>query len=82
LAYVSEDCWSNRKRISYEEKVSQVMRVCHVPHTGFFSVGLSLRDGINFLTHHGVADLRGKITISTVPKPSDEIVRNQNENLV
>ncbi|OAI09649.1 ABC transporter ATP-binding protein [Methylomonas lenta] len=71
LAYVSEDCWNNRKTISHEEEASKVTRVCHVPQVGLFSVRTSLRDGINFLMHHGVANLQGKITISTVPKPSN-----------
>ncbi len=82
LACVSQDSWDNRKRIPYEEKLNRITRVCHIPQVGIFTVGLSLRNGINFLTHHGVADLRGKITISTISTSSNIIVRDQSETSI
>lgn len=71
LAMVSMEDWRNRTKISHEEQVSRVIRVCHVPKVGSFSVGLSLRQGIGFLTHHGIANLTGGIKISTVPGSAD-----------
>ena len=64
LASVSMEIWRNRSFISSEYFSVSHERVCHLPHVGHFSVGLSLQDGVAVLTHHGVADLRGKITIS------------------
>jgi lipopolysaccharide transport system ATP-binding protein len=71
LAAVSAEDWRHRKIISHEEQTSRVVRVCHVPRVGSFAVGLGMRDGITFLTHHGVANLTGSIKISTAPVSAD-----------
>lgn len=67
LACVGEADWRNREKIPYAEQSSRVINVCHVPRVGSFSVGLSLRQGISYLTHHGIANLTSGIKISTMP---------------
>lgn len=54
--------WENRSRISHDEFTGLHRRVCHIPNAGQFSIGLAVKDGLSVLTHHGVADLPGKIT--------------------
>ncbi len=62
LAAVSEHDWNNRKSISHEEWATRYTTLCVVADAGQFSVGFVIKDGISFLTHHGVADLPGKIS--------------------
>ena len=66
LAAVSATDWKNRKHISHEEVSGCHERVCHIPNVGQFSVGLATRNGVAVLTHHGVADLRGRITMASL----------------
>ena len=67
LAWVRASDRSNRENISHDALDSRVIRVCHVPQVGSFSVGLGLKHGVNFLTHHGVANLPGGLKITTLP---------------
>lgn len=65
LACVSMNDWRNRKNMSHEESSASFTRICHVVNLGPFTVGLALRSGVSVLTHHGIADLPGKLTIAT-----------------
>ena len=55
--------------ISYEQYTSIERRICHLPDVATFTVALANRDGAARLTHHGVADLPGRIT-TVVSTPS------------
>jgi lipopolysaccharide transport system ATP-binding protein len=70
LVSVAAADWQRREQLSHEEATSRSIRVCHVPKAGFFSVGLAMKNGVAVLTHHGIADLPGSMTISAVPADS------------
>lgn len=61
LTCVTRETWNNRERISHEEFSMRHERLCHIANVGIFSVGLAKKDDLAVLTHHGVADLPGKI---------------------
>ena len=61
LAAVTQSDWERRRLISHDEWASRYLTVCVVTKAGLFSVGLAMKNGIPFLTHHGVADLPGSI---------------------
>lgn len=61
LVAVSPTEWKNRAHISHDETALYHLRVCHIANAGSFSVGLALKDGVLVLTHHGVANLEGRI---------------------
>jgi hypothetical protein len=42
-------------------------RICHVPEICSFSVSLALNEGVSYLTHHGLANLGGKMMIACEP---------------
>lgn len=63
LAATSQRDWDGRDRVPYEAEMGYVTRVCHVANVGSFSVGMGYRNGVTFLSHHGVADLRGSIRV-------------------
>jgi lipopolysaccharide transport system ATP-binding protein len=67
LAAVSESDWIDRESISHEKWASRYATVCVVTDAGYFSVGFAMKNRISVLTHHGIADLPGKI-ITTVSK--------------
>jgi lipopolysaccharide transport system ATP-binding protein len=58
--------WEKRECISHEAMSSSRIRVCHVPGIGSFWVGLAVENGISVLTHHGIANLPGKLKIATL----------------
>lgn len=64
LASVSATDWKNRKHISHDEFSMRHERLCHIPNVGHFSIGFALKAGFAILTHHGIADLPGKILIA------------------
>ncbi|RQH08360.1 ABC transporter ATP-binding protein [Paraburkholderia dinghuensis] len=64
LASVPRDAWAARASISHDEMSALHIRKCHIANAGSFSVGLALSNGVPILTHHGVADLPGKISIT------------------
>jgi lipopolysaccharide transport system ATP-binding protein len=64
LAAVPYRDWVRRKDISHDEFETCYERICHLTNVSHFSVGLALRGGVAILTHHGVADFPGKITIA------------------
>jgi lipopolysaccharide transport system ATP-binding protein len=47
--------------ISHEVFSTIHERLCHMPNVGYFSIGLASIDGVAVLTHHGIANLPGKI---------------------
>lgn len=57
LSSVNEHAWKNRQLISVHEESNYLKRVCTVQEAGSFSVGLAMRDGVPFLTHHGLVNL-------------------------
>jgi lipopolysaccharide transport system ATP-binding protein len=63
LASVPESDWINRKYISHEEWASRYSTECVVTNAGHLSIGYACKDNVLVLTHHGVADLPGKILI-------------------
>lgn len=67
LVGVSEKTWQNRKCISFEEFSGNHVRICHIVNAGMFSIGLSQSKGVAILTHHGIANLPGKIEMTFVP---------------
>lgn len=64
LSSVSNTTWAHRSKISHEEMSIRRTRICHISDAGSFSVGLALKSGIQVLTHHGLADLSGKIIVA------------------
>lgn len=71
LAWLSEQDWANRRNLPHDEQEARIFRVCHLPRLGSFSVGYASYNGVNFLTHHGVANLPGRAQVVTKP-PSAE----------
>jgi len=66
LSAVSVSDWENRSSIPYEEISIRARTICVVPHASTFSIGLAIRTdhGTSYLTHHGVANLPGKMIIA------------------
>lgn len=62
LASVTQSEWARRRLISHDEWASRYLTVCVVTNAGQFSVGLAMEKGMPVLTHHGVADLPGRIS--------------------
>jgi lipopolysaccharide transport system ATP-binding protein len=63
LAATSRAHWDNRERSPYEAELGYVSRLCHIANAGSFSIRMGVRNGVTFLTHHGVADLPGAIRV-------------------
>ncbi len=63
LAATSRASWDSRFRTPYEMEMGFVSRICHLAVAGTISIRMGARDGISFLTHHGVADLPGSIRL-------------------
>ncbi|MDR2872198.1 MAG: ABC transporter ATP-binding protein [Xanthomonadaceae bacterium] len=70
LSTVSETEWNHRYQMSYEQIAASETRVCHVVNAGTFSVGLAMRNHVATLTHHGIADLPGRMRIDIVQENS------------
>jgi lipopolysaccharide transport system ATP-binding protein len=66
IASVSAKTWLDRNTISHAETDTLLMRHCHVPDAGAFSVTFALTNGISTLSHHGIADLPSNMVISAV----------------
>lgn len=64
LATVSAHDWRNRLSISHEDMESREFRICHIADAGSFSIGLAVKNMTPVLTHHGVADLPGKMKVT------------------
>ncbi|CAG4887796.1 ABC transporter ATP-binding protein [Paraburkholderia saeva] len=64
LASISQAVWENREAVSHAEMSIAEVRHCHVPNAGSFSVGLALDEGVAKLTHHGIADLDGNLSMT------------------
>jgi lipopolysaccharide transport system ATP-binding protein len=65
LASASMKDWKDRAHMSHEQSDTVIVRVCHLVNLGPFSIGIALRNGVSKLTHHGIADLPGRISIDT-----------------
>jgi lipopolysaccharide transport system ATP-binding protein len=63
LAGVSEDAWKNRHSISFYEENNYFTNTASIQDIGYFVVGLPIRNGVPFLTHHGLTNLPDKITL-------------------
>jgi lipopolysaccharide transport system ATP-binding protein len=63
LAAASPSDWKSRDHRPYEAEMEFVQRICHIANVGSFSIRMGSRDGITYLTHHGVADLPGGIRV-------------------
>jgi lipopolysaccharide transport system ATP-binding protein len=63
LAGVSQNIWKGRKTIAFHEQAAYIKRICHIPNTGSFSIGLTTRNDLPYLSHYGLANLPGKITV-------------------
>ena len=61
LASVTQSEWARRRSISHDEWAARYLTVCVVTNAGQLSVGLAMENGISVLTHHGVADLPGRM---------------------
>ena len=57
LASIAPHDYQNRNSLPHELLDARVFRICHVPNAGAFSISLALRNGVSYLTHHGIADL-------------------------
>jgi lipopolysaccharide transport system ATP-binding protein len=58
--------WERRARMAFQETLGAHVRECHIALAGSFSIGLALHDGIPTLTHHGVANLPGRMSVEKV----------------
>lgn len=61
LAAVTQAQWDRRHDISHEQWSGSYRTVCVVTQAGQLSISLATRNGIAVLTHHGVADLPGRL---------------------
>lgn len=66
LSSVTHEEWRNRHSISHEEMSALYVDICHITDAGHFAIGLGLKNGISVLSHHGVADLPGKMELMIV----------------
>lgn len=64
LASISREIWVQREVVSHEEMSANTVRNCHVVNVGLFSISLAVKNGISALTHHGVANLPGKMLVT------------------
>ncbi|SKC63763.1 ABC transporter ATP-binding protein [Paraburkholderia hospita] len=69
LASVSGEVWATRKTMSHDDMSVQHDRRCHVANAGSFSIGLAIQHGVPKLTHHGIADLAGNLSVSVEKSP-------------
>lgn len=69
LASVSRDTWKHRECISHDAMNAVCVRHCHIANVGSFSIGLAMNNGVSILTHHGIANLAGKMRIGVAPGP-------------
>lgn len=65
MASVTPQLWEQRRAVSHEIMTAESIRHCHVPTVGSFTVGLAIKDGVSVLTHHGIANLPGSLSITT-----------------
>lgn len=73
LASISKENWIKRRSIQFERLETLITRICHVPEICSFSIALALNEGVSYLTHHGVANLDGKMTVACVPQKKDNL---------
>lgn len=66
LSSILLDKFENPGSISDQEFESRKTRICHVPGASTFSIGLAMRQGNQFLKHHGLVDLPGEIKMNVI----------------
>lgn len=64
FSFIGADYWRRRKDISHLEMSALYTTSCVIPDAGLFSVGLAFENGVERLSHHGVADLDGQVDIA------------------
>jgi lipopolysaccharide transport system ATP-binding protein len=62
FAELPASLWIRREFIAHDELLLNSIRICSMPNCGSFSIGYAFKNGVSFLTHHGLVDLPGKIT--------------------
>jgi lipopolysaccharide transport system ATP-binding protein len=72
LAALSEEHYQQAASLSHAELSSRIVRLCHVPGAGRFTVGFRQAGRPVQLLHHGVADLPGDSTVSVI-SPDESI---------
>lgn len=65
LAETDRQYWDNRTRVGFEVEMDHVRRICHLANVGSFTVMLNSRNGVTYLTHHGMVNLEGSIMVET-----------------
>lgn len=63
FSFIGAEDWLRRNEISHLEMSALYKTSCVIPDAGLFSVGLVFENGVEKLSHHGVADLAGKVAI-------------------
>lgn len=64
LASIASNIWKRREQVSHEEMSVKHVRNCHIANVGSFSVGMAYKDNISVLSHHGIANLPGSMSIA------------------
>jgi lipopolysaccharide transport system ATP-binding protein len=64
LTYISLEEWRARDVTSHEKMSALYEIACSMPDAGFFSIGLMPKNEVLTLSHHGIADLPGKMSLS------------------
>ena len=67
LATMKEDDHSEAARLVHAELGARIVRLCHLPAAGRFTVTFRTAGRPVQLLHHGVADLPGESTVAVVP---------------
>jgi len=62
FASISQQSYQNRYSYSHEQLDSHVIRICHLPKGGYFSVIPAIMLTHTSLLHHGIADLPGNLS--------------------
>lgn len=66
LATLSGADWGRRACVPHDEFSTLYKTLCVAPHAGQLSVSLAVKNGCATLTHHGVADLPGKMSTRVI----------------
>lgn len=64
LAAIARDDYRYREQYAHDELYAKIIRLCHVPVAGGFSVGWRHSGVSHHLLHHGVANLHGSCLIA------------------
>ena len=67
LAALSRQDYEQASMLSHTDLTSRILRLCHLPGVGRFTIGLRRAGRPVQLLHHGVADLPGSSVVSVLP---------------